>query len=143
MAGSALGDEPPFGVAQKGTITGMDKKTGNIKWEHKTEFPTWVSPLVTNGLAFTGHVTSIGNEQTGTTYPVSDFGGPTSTPLLPSGILMALDADTGETLWEFNVGSAIAIGGPSIGDSMLLAPTGHIQTPSPGGYIVAFGLPSK
>jgi outer membrane protein assembly factor BamB len=113
------------------------------KWDHKTEFPTWVSPLVTNGLVFTGHVTAIGNEQTGTTYQVSGFGGPTSTPLLPSGNLMALDADTGETLWELNVGSAIGIGGPSIGNGMLLVPTGHIQTPSPGGYIVAFGLPSK
>jgi len=126
-----------------GSIVAMDIKTGDVKWEHKTEFPTWVSPLVTNGLVFAGHVTAIGDEKTGMTYPVSDFGGPTSTPLIPSGILMAIDADTGDTLWEFNVGAPVGIGGPSIGNGMLLVPTGHIQTPNGGGYIVAFGLPAS
>jgi outer membrane protein assembly factor BamB len=57
--------------------------------------------------------------------------------------MMALDADTGKTLWQFNVGAPIAIGGPSIGNGMLLVPTGGIQTPNKGGYVVAFGLPSN
>ena len=57
---------------------------------------------------------------------------------------MALDADTGKTLWEFNVGSPVGIGGPSIGNGMLLVPTGSgSQLPNKGGYIVAFGLPGK
>ncbi|MGD0951817.1 MAG: PQQ-binding-like beta-propeller repeat protein [Methanotrichaceae archaeon] len=57
---------------------------------------------------------------------------------------MALDADTGKELWEFNVGSPVGIGGPSIGDGMLLVPTGNgIHTTNSGGYIVAFGLPKK
>ena len=106
--------------------------------EHKTDFPTWVSPLVTNGVVFSGTITA-----TGKPYPYSDFRGPTDTPLIPSGILIALDADTGKTLWQFNLGAPVGIGGPSIGNGMLLVPTGHIQTPNAGGYIVAFGLPAK
>ncbi len=70
-----------------------------------------------------------------------DFGSPTETPQIPSGILMALDADTGSELWEFNVAASVAIGGPSIGNGVLLVPTGDVQTTNAGGYIVAFGLP--
>lgn len=130
-------DAMPNGMGN-GSITALDLKTGKVKWEHKTEFPTWVSPLVTNGVVFSGTITA-----TGKPYPYSAFGGPTDTPLIPSGILMALDADTGKTLWQFNLGAPVGIGGPSIGNGMLLVPTGHIQTPNAGGYIVAFGLPSK
>lgn len=131
-------DTMPNGIGN-GSIVALDIKTGKINWKVDTEFPTWVSPLVTNGLVFTGHITA-----TGTPYQYStDFGGPTDTPQIPSGILMALDADTGKELWEFNVGSPVGIGGPSIGNGMLLVPTGHIQTPNAGGYIVAFGLPEK
>jgi alcohol dehydrogenase (cytochrome c) len=130
-------DAMPNGMGN-GSITALDLKTGEIKWEHKTDFPTWVSPLVTNGVVFSGTITA-----TGTPYPYGDFGGPTDTPLIPSGILMALDADTGKTLWELNLGAPVGIGGPSIGNGMLLVPTGHIQTPNAGGYIVAFGLPGN
>jgi len=122
-----------------GSIIALDLKTGNIKWEHKTDFPTWVSPMVTNGIVFSGQCTA-----TGKPYPYSAFGQPTDSPLIPSGILMALDAETGKTLWEFNVGSPVGIGGPSIGNGMLLVPTGSgSQLPNKGGYIVAFGLPGK
>jgi glucose dehydrogenase len=127
-----------------GSITALDLKTGTIKWEHNTEFPTWVSPLVTNGVVFSGAITAVGNNETGVTYPFGTFGGPTETPLITSGILMALDADTGKELWEFNVGSPIGIGGPSIGDGVLLVPTGSgVHVPNSGGYIVAFSLPSS
>ena len=140
--------EPAFASMPNGTgngsITALDLKSGKIKWEHKTDFPTWVSPLVANGVVFSGAVTAVGNKETGVTYPFSTFGGPTDTPLITSGILMALDADTGKELWEFNVGSPVGIGGPSIGDGMLLVPTGNgIHTTNSGGYIVAFGLPKK
>lgn len=122
-----------------GSIFALDIKTGSIKWEYDTDFPTWCSPLVTNGLVFTGHVTA-----TGVPYPYdSQFGTPTDTPQISSGILMALDADTGKELWEFNIGAPGAIGGPSIGNGMLLIGTGTGgQVPNNGGYIVAFGLPS-
>ena len=127
----------PNGIGN-GSIVALDPKTGNIKWQVKTEFPTWCSPLVTNGVVFTGHVTSMG-----VPYDYStDFAGPTETPQISSGILMALDADTGKELWEFNVGAQVAIGGPSIGNGMLLVPTGGGQTTNAGGYIVAFALPS-
>jgi outer membrane protein assembly factor BamB len=51
------------------------------------------------------------------------------------------DVETGKEIWEFNVGAPISIGGPSIGDGMLLVPTGNnMETTNSGGYIVAFGF---
>jgi len=126
-----------------GTITAIDIKTGNIKWVYPTEFPTWASPLVTNGLVISGHVTAIGKP-----YAISQFGGPnspTSAPLVPSGIIFALDANTGKKLWEFNVGTPVGIGGPSIGDGKLFVTTGQTFTigANSGGGILAFGLPNS
>ena len=62
-----------------------------------------------------------------------------------SGVILALDKETGEKLWEFNVNAAIPQGGPSIGNGMLFVPTDKIQgqskdTSRGGGSIVAFGL---
>ena len=91
-----------------GTITAFDIKTGKTKWVHPTEFPTWVSPAVSGGVVYTGHITNIG-----TPYKFDVFGTPAKTPLLPNGIIMALDKDTGKTLWQFRVGTPIGIGGPS------------------------------
>jgi len=120
-----------------GSIIALDLATGKVKWEYKTKFPTWVSPLVTNGVVFSGHVTA-----TGKPYPYGAFGSPTNTPLISSGILLALDADTGKVLWAFNLGAPSGIGGPSIGNGMLLVPTGIGQVPNDGGYLIAFGLPT-
>ena len=126
-----------------GTITSIDIKTRNIKWVYPTEFPTWVSPVVTNGLVISGHVTAIGKP-----YAISQFGGPnspSSAPLVPSGIIFALDKDTGKKLWEFNVGTPIGIGGPSVGNGMLFVTTGQTFTigANSGGGIIAFGLPKS
>jgi alcohol dehydrogenase (cytochrome c) len=123
-----------------GSITAVDIKTGQIKWQHPTEFPTWVSPLVTNDVVFSGHVTA-----TGKPYKYNDFGAATNTPLIPSGIIMALNKETGDKLWEFNVGAPIGTGGPSIGHGMLFVTTGApSEIPANlGGYIVAFGLPEN
>lgn len=130
-------DAMPNGLGN-GSVVAIDLRTGKIKWEHKTDFPTWTAPLVTNGLVFSGHITA-----TGSPYKYNIFGAPTDSPLVPSGIIMALDKDSGETLWEFNVGAPIGIGGPSIGHGLLLVPTGSpLEMPvNKGGYIVAFGLP--
>ena len=43
----------PNGIGN-GSITALDLKTGKVKWEHKTDFPTWVAPLVTNKVVFSG-----------------------------------------------------------------------------------------
>jgi alcohol dehydrogenase (cytochrome c) len=103
-----------------------------------------VSPLVTNGVIFSGTITAVGNEETGVTYPFGDYGAPAETPLITSGILRAFDTETGKELWEFNVGAPIGIGGPSIGDGTLLVPTGNIlEVANSGSYIVAFGLPKE
>ncbi|HZD36506.1 MAG TPA: PQQ-binding-like beta-propeller repeat protein, partial [Nitrososphaeraceae archaeon] len=122
-----------------GTVAAIDLKTGNIKWQYPTEFPTWVSPLVTNGLVFSGHITA-----TGKPYTFNDFGAAQNTPITPSGIIIALDKDSGNKLWEFNVGSPIGIGGPSIGNGMLLVPTGSPAEigANTGHYVVAFDVPS-
>jgi alcohol dehydrogenase (cytochrome c) len=129
-------DASPTGIGN-GSIIALDLATGKVKWEQKTNFPTWVSPLVTNGLVFSGHVTA-----TGKPYPYDDFGGPKKTPLISSGILLALEANTGKTLWAFNLGAPCGVGGPSIGNGMLLVPTGIGQVPNEGGYLIAFGLPA-
>ncbi len=123
-----------------GTIAAVDIKTGDIKWKYNTDFPTWVSPLVTNGIVFSGHITD-----TGKPYETNNFGAPSKTPLIPSGIIMALDTNSGKKLWEFNVGAPIGIGGPSIGHGMLFVTTGSPGEISSnlGGYITAFGLPSN
>lgn len=127
-----------------GSITALDLKTGEVKWKHETDLPTWVSPLVTNGVVFSGTITAVGNEVTGVIYPFGDYGAPTETPLITSGILRVFDAETGKELWEFNVGAPIGIGGPSIGNGILLVPTGNIaEAANSGGYIVAFGLPEE
>jgi alcohol dehydrogenase (cytochrome c) len=123
-----------------GTVTAIDIKSGKIKWTFPTEFPTWASPLVTNGLVFSGHVTD-----TGKPYEYNDFGAPSKTPLISSGVIFALDKDTGKKLWEFNVGAPVGIGGPSVGHGMLFVTTGSPSEISSnmGGYIIAFGLPSN
>jgi alcohol dehydrogenase (cytochrome c) len=43
-----------------GTITAIDINTGKIKWVYPTEFPTAVSPAVTNGIVFSGYMTATG-----------------------------------------------------------------------------------
>lgn len=123
-----------------GTIFAVDTKTGNIAWKHDTEFPTWVSPLISGGLVFSGHITA-----TGKPYDYNDFGAPSNTPIISSGVIFALDKDTGKKLWEFNVGAPIGIGGPSIGNGTLLVTTGSPAeiSSNKGGYIVAFSLPTS
>jgi alcohol dehydrogenase (cytochrome c) len=121
-----------------GSINAVDLSTGKLKWKHDTPFPTFVSPLVTNGVVFSGHYTATGKD-----YPFNAFAGPTETNVMSSGILLALDKDTGKTLWQANLGAPVGIGGPSIGQGLLVVPTGNIQVPNAGGYVVAFGLPSR
>jgi alcohol dehydrogenase (cytochrome c) len=116
-----------------GTITAIDVKTGNIKWQYPTSFPTKVSPLVTNGVVFSGYFTSNGKP-----YTADEYGNPKITPLESSGILVAFDKDSGKKLWEFNVGAPIGVGGPSVGNGMLFVPVDRIHPPAEAGAIVAF-----
>ncbi|HZD35884.1 MAG TPA: PQQ-binding-like beta-propeller repeat protein [Nitrososphaeraceae archaeon] len=94
--------------------------------------------MVTNGLAFSGHITDFGYP-----YDVNEFGAATNTPKLLSGMILALDKEIGEKLWEFNVGSPIGIGGPSIGNGMLYVTTGiPAEVPAhDAGSVLSFGLP--
>jgi outer membrane protein assembly factor BamB len=97
--------------------------------------------LVTNRIVFSGNITA-----TGKPYKFNEFGAPTKTPLIPSGIIMALDKDTGKTLWQHNVGAPIGIGGASIGHGGILFVTTGIPaeiSSNIGGYIVAFALPTQ
>ncbi len=126
----------PNGYAN-GSINAIDLKTGKIVWKYPTDHGTFVSPLVTNGVVFSGQLTDQGKP-----FTYSDFGGPVTTPLMSSGILMALDSNTGQLLWQYNCGAQVGIGGPSIGNGYLLVPTGGIQENNNGGYVIAFALPS-
>ena len=138
LKGQAAFAEPVINATKSGfgngTITSMDLKTGKIRWQTPIDFPTRVSPLVTNGIVISGYYTSPGKP-----YTANTFGLPIESPIFPSGILMALDKNNGKILWQFNMGSAIGIGGPSIGNGMLFVPTGVSHGPI--GSLVAFGLP--
>jgi outer membrane protein assembly factor BamB len=100
--------EPVFNATKSGigngTVTAVDLKTGKTKWVYPTGFPTWVSPLVTNGIVFAGHITEIG-----TPYKYNVFGAPYKTPLVPNAIIMALVKQTGKKLWQFRVGSLVGV----------------------------------
>ena len=115
-----------------GTIAAMDLRTGKIKWEYQVQFPPIVSPLITNGMVFTGYIPF--TEKSTTT---------THTTTVRSGVILALDKETGAKLWEFDVNAQIGQVGPSVGDGMLFVPTGHSKGNGVkvGGSIVAFGLP--
>ncbi len=97
-----------------GAIAAIDLLTGKLKWNITTNSLT-TSPLISNGILFSGNVTT--NLTTGVT----------------SGIILALNKSSGNLLWQYNIGGKIGQGGPSIGQGMLLVPTG-------GGYVLAFGL---
>jgi len=127
----------PNGYAN-GSVTAVDIRTGKVVWTHPTDYGTFVSPLVTNGVVFSGQLTDQGKP-----YTYSDFGGPVTSPLLSSGMIMALDANNGNLLWQYNCGAQVAVGGPSIGNGYLLVPTGGLQNNNNGGYVIAFGLPGS
>ncbi len=119
-----------------GSISAIDVKTGQVVWKTPIDNCTFVSPLVSNGVVYSGQLSDQGKP-----FTYSDFGGPVKTPLTATGFLMALDADTGKELWRYNVGAQVGIGGPSIGNGFLLVPTGGIQENNNGGYLVAFAVP--
>jgi outer membrane protein assembly factor BamB len=80
--------------------------------------------MVSNEILYTGYIEFGNNER--------------------NGIVLALDKDTGDKLWEFNVDASISPVGPSIGNGMLFIPTEKVNLQSDdeeiGGSIVAFGL---
>ncbi|MEN6340969.1 MAG: PQQ-binding-like beta-propeller repeat protein [Methanospirillum sp.] len=119
-----------------GSISAIDIKTGQIAWKTKTDNCTFVSPLISNGVVYSGQISDFGAP-----FEYSDFGGPSKTIRRPTGFLMALDSSTGQELWRYNVGAQVGIGGPSIGNGFLLVPVGGIQEPNNGGYVVAFAVP--
>jgi len=121
-----------------GTIFAMDLRTGLIKWQYDTEFPPRVSPLVTDDIVFAGYIPFTEKTSTKANH----------TTAVKSGVILALDKQTGKKLWEYNVKGEISPVGPSIGNGMLFVPTGKINDPgqlkgAPAikGSITAFGLP--
>lgn len=124
-----------------GTIVALDLKTGKLKWQYQTEFQPRVSPLVTNDILFTGYI------------PFSETIKAKSNHVTTtkSGVILALDKETGKKLWEYNVNASIGQVGPSIGNGVLFVPTGKIQANHLGntkdtsakgeGSIVSFSVP--
>ena len=120
---------------RNGTIAALDLRTGKVKWQYQTEFPPRVSTLVTHDIVFAGYIP----------FTEKTKGNHTSTT--KTGVILALDKDTGKKLWEYNVNAPIGEVGPSIGDGLLFVPTGKIQSQQKGtttkaeGSIIAFGIP--
>jgi outer membrane protein assembly factor BamB len=115
---------------RNGTIIAMDMRSGKVKWQLPTEFPPRVSPLVTGKIVFVGYIPFSEKDKTSR-----------------SGIVLALDKQTGSKLWEYDLHAPIGQVGPSIAGGMLFVPTGRIHenqdggSTSGGGSIAAFGLP--
>lgn len=109
----------PSNSIGKGAIAAIDLLTGKLKWKYSINHNLAISPLVSNGVVYAGYLTN--------------------TAGVLSGNIIALDKNTGNLLWNFNLGAPPGIGGPSIGQGMLLVPTGLLDF-TIGGYIVAFGL---
>ena len=107
-----------------GTIYAIELKNGNVKWKLDTEYPPRVSPLVSNEILYTGFI-EFGNKER-------------------NGIVLALDKNTGQKIWEYNVDASISPVGGSIGNGMLFIPTEKVNqrdnAEEIGGSIVAFGL---
>jgi alcohol dehydrogenase (cytochrome c) len=118
-----------------GTITAIDMRTGMIKWNYRVDFPPLVSPLVTQGLVFSGYIPFT------ETTKLGHIGHPRSHQIR-TGVMLALDSNTGKKMWTAAVKGPIGVGGASVGDEMLFVPTGKVQSyKGVGGSIVAFGLP--
>ncbi|MBA2267535.1 MAG: PQQ-binding-like beta-propeller repeat protein [Nitrosopumilus sp.] len=121
-------EDPENSIEQglvNGTIYALDKKSGVIKWKIDTDYPPRVSPLVSKGVVYTGYIKFGENDRTG--------------------IILALDKNTGEKLWEYDVRGSISPVGASIGNGMLFVPTDKVnlypnegEGEEIGGSIVAF-----
>jgi outer membrane protein assembly factor BamB len=121
---------------QNGTITAIDMRTGIIKWNYRVDFPPLVSPLVTQGLVFSGYIPFTEMAKFG---PIGNV--PTGHQIR-TGLILALNSGTGKEMWKATVPGPIGVGGASMGNGMLFVPTGKIQLyKGVGGSIVAFGLP--
>ena len=101
---------------RNGTIIAMNLLNGKVKWQFETKFPPRVSPLITNKIVIAGYIPFA--EKTKTT---SNHAKTTS-----SGIILALDKETGNELWEYDLHAPIGQVGPSIAHGMLFVPTGKI-----------------
>lgn len=119
---------PPHTIEQglqNGTIFALEIATGNLKWKFDIKFPPRVSPIVTDSILFCGYI------------PFTDKA--------KSGVILALDKESGRKLWEYNTNASIGPVGPSIGNGMLFVPTGKVNgmpnEAKHGGSIIAFGLP--
>jgi len=123
-----------------GTIVALNLTTGKIIWQHPTPAPTWVSPLVTNGIVFCGHVSGAG---VGKPYKFNTFGTAVAdAPIVAKGVILALDAATGHQLWSDTLPVPVGIGGPSISNGVLLVTTGNEDEVGTNtkGKIFAYGL---
>ena len=122
---------------RNGTIIAMNLLNGKVKWQYATKFPPRVSPLVTNKIVIAGYIPFADKTKT-----TSNHAKATS-----SGIILALDKETGSKLWEYDLQAPIGQVGPSIGDGMLFVPTGkiynsqHKVSTNGEGSLAAFGLP--
>lgn len=141
MVVPALDDPGMANGLGNGSIVALNLTSGEIVWQYNTSAPTWVSPLVTNGIVFAGHVSKKG---VGIPYEANQFGAPIGkTPIKAKGVLVALNATSGELLWKSKLPTPIGIGGPSISNGTLLVTTGSEDEVGSNtlGKVFAYTLP--
>ena len=92
----------------------MNLLNGKVKWQYETKFPPRISPLVTNKIVIAGYIPFTERTKTTSNHVKASR----------SGIILALDKETGNKLWEYDLHAPIGQVGPSIADGMLFVPTG-------------------
>lgn len=118
------------------SIAAIDIGTGKTKWEHKVEFPSLGSTVVTSGLVFSGYIPFA--EKPCIKYTITPFGIPkkiTAKHQSRTGLILALNKVTGQELGKFNVAVPIVV------DGRLYVHTGRIHVPKGEGSIIAFRIP--
>ena len=87
-------DSLVFVAGVDGIFTALDKKTGDVVWQRKFEWPIWTAPVVDKDMVYIG-----------------DNGG----------YLRALDKTTGRTVWTFKSNGVILASPIALGDFLLFA----------------------
>lgn len=82
---------------RNGTILAMNVQNGKVKWQYKTKLPPRISPLVTNKIVIAGYIPF--TERTKRTLNHAKAS--------TSGIILALDKETGNKLWEYDLQAPI------------------------------------
>ena len=123
-----------FVTAEDGSIVALDRETGALLWRYDSGLTAAVTPAVSDGLVFVvfkpGIVSALAEDSGDVVWskrlPVASLPSPTVADgrlfvaETDRNRLLALDAATGETLWDYHLDDWV-IAPPAINDGLLIA----------------------